>query len=219
MTNKIILCAAILLAATTTNAQDKKSKSNSFTSSADGEHCFNESSHVINIGIGYGGGRYYRYKGGIGYSYRVSPAFSLSYEQAIKEKIGPGFLGVGAYFGFQRASFQYDNYYYKGNQYYYRHSWNYMIVAARGAYHLDILNTKNAELYFGGIVGLRFQTYSYQSNSTDPDINLYRLSGRSVYPGGSLFVGGRWYFVPQAALFAELGYGISYLNGGVSIKF
>jgi len=218
MTSKIIVCATMLLVTAITNAQDKKNKNSSF-SSGSGEHCFNENSHVINVGIGFGGGRYYRYKGGVGYSYRVSPAFSLSYEQAIKEKLGPGFLGVGAYFGYQHASFQYDNYYYKGNQYYYRHNWNYMIIAARGAYHLDVLNTKNAELYFGGIIGMRFQTYSYQSNSNDPDVHLYKLNNRFVYPGASLFVGGRWYFVPQAALFAELGYGISYLNGGVSFKF
>jgi hypothetical protein len=187
--------------------------------SASTNKCFNEDSRILNIGIGFGGGRYYNYGSALGYTYRTSPAFSLTYEQSLKQKVGPGHLGVGAYFGYQRASFKYDDYFYAGTRYYYKHNWNYMLISARGAYHLDVLNTHNAELYFGAIVGLRLQTYNYETNSIDPNSSFYELSDRVIYPSYSLFVGGRWYFAPKVALFAEAGYGISYLTAGLSFKF
>jgi hypothetical protein len=206
-----LILASFFLLSSLTKAQSNKSTSSN-------AKCFDENSHILNIGIGFGP-RYYSYGRGGGYTYRSTPAISLSYEQAIKEKLGPGYLGVGAYFGYQRASFTYDDYFYNNTKYYYKHSWNYTLIAARAAYHLDILNIENAELYFGAILGLRFQSYKYETNSIDPNRDLYQLNNRAVYPSYSLFVGGRWYFKPKIALFGELGYGISYITGGLSFKF
>ena len=93
------------------------------------------------------------------------------------------------------------------------------MVAARGAYHFDVLNSKNAELYVGAIVGVRIQTYHYDTNNPDPNADNYRLSSGSVYPTYSVFAGARWYFAKKVALFGEVGYGISYLTGGFSFKF
>lgn len=203
------------------NNSSKSSSSNSSSASDknSGVGCFNESSKIINIGIGFGSRGYYSYNRGIlGYSYHSSPAISLSYEQALKQKVGPGYLGVGAYLGYQSAYLQYDNYYYNNNKYYYRHSWKYMLFSARAAYHLDELNFEKGELYFGAIIGLRYQSYSYETNSIDPNRYDYQLSNNSLYPSWSLFVGGRYYFTPKIAVFGELGYGISYLTGGISFK-
>lgn len=190
--------------------------------SSNGEGCFDANTRILNIGLGFGGGNYYSAYRGFGYSYRVSPAFSLTYEQAYPKKLGPGYLGLGGYFGFQTSSstynYFYDNNNYKGN-YYYKNSWKDFMIAARGAYHLDILNSKKAELYAGLLVGLRFQTYNYETNNPDPYAYDYRLRNSSVYPTYSIFVGGRWYFAKNVGIFAEVGYGISYLTGGVSFKF
>lgn len=190
--------------------------------SSNGEGCFDANTHILNIGIGFGGGNYYSAYSGFGYSYRVSPAFSLTYEQAYPKKLGPGYLGLGAYLGFQTSSSTYDYFYdnngYKGN-YYYKNSWKDFMIAARGAYHWDVLNSKNAELYAGLLVGLRIQTYNYETNNPDPFGRNYRVNNGSVYPTYSIFVGGRWYFVKNVGLFAEVGYGISYLTGGLSFKF
>src|SRR4051812_27228035 len=73
----------------------------------DADRCFNENSHIINVGVGLG--RYY-YAASIvaGSVYHSTPAFSISYEQAYKKKLGPGYLGVGAYFGFQSSYYRYD---------------------------------------------------------------------------------------------------------------
>ena len=187
------------------------------TASGDGGQCFDESSHIINLGFGFGGRRYYSGYYGSGYDYGRSPAFSLSYEQPWKSKVGPGFLGIGAYIGYQTEHSRYNDYYYKGSKYYYDYRWNHFMIAARAAYHWDVLNIENAELYGGAILGLSFQTHSYSTNDPYPN-NDNSWYGSSVYPAFSLFVGGRWYFAKKVALFGEFGYGISYATIGLSFK-
>jgi hypothetical protein len=181
-----------------------------------GTKCFDENTRVINVGIGFGGISYYKGKG-YGYTSRRSPSFSLSYEQAIHKKLGPGYLGVGAYAGYQSAHSRYIDSYYYGSAYYYEHSWKYFMIAARAAYHFDFLNSEKAEVYAGAIVGLRIQTYNFETNDPNPN-NAYRLHEGIVYPSISLLAGARWYFVPKVALFAELGWGISYATVGVTFK-
>ena len=187
----------------------------------DGSKCFDGKTHIINLGVGLGNNYYSGYSG-IGYGYQSSPAFSISYEQAIPKKLGPGYLGVGAYFGFQTASSTYNYHYGKNgynNNYYYKNSWNNFMVAARAAYHWDVLNFKRADIYAGVMIGARIQTYNYETNNPDPYADNYRLNQGSAYPSLSAFVGARWYFVKNVALFGEFGYGISYVTGGLSFKF
>jgi len=217
----ILIIIAILIALSSINAQTDKKKNNTSPAQS-GAGCFDENSRMLNAGIGFGGFNYYSAYTGYGYSYRNNPAFSLSYEQAYRKKLGPGYLGLGAYFGFQNSNSTY-NYFWNKNgynsSYYYKNSWTNYMIAARGAYHPDILNSEKAELYFGLLIGLRIQTYNYETNNPDPDANIYRISNGSVYPAYSLFIGGRYYFTQNIGLFAELGYGISYLTGGLSFKF
>lgn len=195
--------------------QKEKNKSKK-AAPAPGEKCYDENTHLINLGVGVGSRNYY--KGSLGgYSDRRSPAFSLSYEQSLKKRVGPGYIGVGAYAGFQTARYQYD-YINNNRNYYYEHRYNYTMIAARGAYHWDVLNSKKAEVYAGTVIGIRIQTYTFETNDPDPDFN-YRLNEGSAYVAYSLFAGARWYFVDRIALFGEAGYGISYLTGGVSFKF
>lgn len=183
-----------------------------------GTKCFNENSKILNTGVGAGSGYYGLYKG-TGYSYKSSPAFSITYEQALPKKLGPGYLGIGAYLGYQSASSRYNNVYYGGAYYYYEHKWRSFLVAARAAYHLDFLNSERAEVYAGVIAGLRIQTYTYNSNNPDPYYkDYYRLNEGRVFPAYSLFAGARWYFVQNVGVFAELGYGISYGTIGFSFK-
>lgn len=186
-----------------------------------GPKCFDEKTHIINLGVGFGMNYYSGYSGG-GYAYRSSPAFSASYEQAIPKKLGPGYLGVGAYVGFQTANSTYNYFYNKHgyyNNYYYKNTWNNFMVAARAAYHWDVLNFKKADIYAGVLVGVRIQTYDYTTNNPDPYADNYRLSQSSAYPSFSVFAGARWYFASKVAVFGEFGYGVSYLTGGLSFKF
>jgi hypothetical protein len=214
----VLFVMGLIILSLITNANEgtKPLRMNSVKSSS-GEKCFDENSHLLNIGIGFGGGNYYGY-GLFGYTYRSTPAFSFTYEQAYPKKLGPGYLGVGAYLGYKGARSRYDNYYYNGSSYYYEHKWNYTIIAARAAYHWDGLNSKNAEVYGGAIIGFRVTTYKYSSSNNDPN-SSFKRSDSGVSPVLSAFAGARWYFVPNFALFGELGYGISYATGGVTFKF
>jgi hypothetical protein len=214
-----IILAGALIFSLAFNAQNQKKKNSISESSSSGGKAFNESTKVINVGVGFLGAYYYRYNRGQGYSYRQSPAFNLSYEQGIGRKTGPGVIGVGLYFGYQSARWQYDNYYYKGVPFYYRHSWRYTTIAARGAYHLDALTTDKGELYFGALLGLQIRSYTFSSNSPDPDVNSYRINQGNVGTVGSIFLGGRYYFTDNIGLFGELGYGVTYLTLGLSVKF
>jgi hypothetical protein len=197
-------------------AKEGENKSRSFLKDDSGAKCFDENTKVLNTGVGAGSGYYRGYKGA-GYSYRSSPAFSITYEQALPKKLGPGYLGLGAYLGYQSASSRYNNAYYNGSFYYYEHKWRSFFVAARGAYHLDFLNSERAEVYAGVIAGLRIQTYSYDTNNPDP-YSDYRLKEGSAYPAVAGFIGARWYFVQNIGVYAELGSGISYGTIGFSFK-
>lgn len=217
---KIIFCFLLITAYAFNSASARTGfelKNKSLLQDNTGDHCFNENSKVLNTGIGAGTGYYSAYKGA-GYTYKNSPAFSISYEQALPKKLGPGYLGLGAYFGYQSATSRYDRAYYSGNYYHYQHKWRSYFIAARGAYHFDFLNWRRAEVYAGVIAGLRVQTYNYTTNNPDPDNDSYKLNQGSAYPAVSLFAGARWYFVENIGVFAELGYGISYGTVGFSFK-
>ena len=200
--------------------KDKNKKTYKASAEA-GPKCFDEKTHIINLGVGFGMNYYSGYSGGW-YVYRSSPAFSASYEQALPKKLGPGYLGVGAYFGFQTASSTHNDFYNKNNfynNYYYKNSWNNFMIAARAAYHWDVLNFKKADIYAGALIGVRIQTYNYETNDPNPFANSYRLNQGSAYPSFSVFAGARWYFANKIAVFGEFGYGISYVTGGLSFKF
>ncbi|MHB8402716.1 MAG: hypothetical protein ACYDCN_11955 [Bacteroidia bacterium] len=203
--------------------RDNEREHRNASSSSSGEKCFDENTRILNVGIGFGGGNYYASAyNGPGYSYRVSPAFSITYEQAIKKKVGPGYIGVGGYLGYQGSSIT-ENYYYDNNgytgNYYSTNRWTDIMVAARGAYHWDVVCAKKAELYAGALIGLRIQTWRYTTSNPDPNYRNYYSSNGSVFPTFDIFVGGRYYFTNKIAVFAEVGYGISYITGGISFKF
>ncbi|MBL7895313.1 MAG: hypothetical protein JNK50_08490 [Bacteroidia bacterium] len=218
----LILAFGFSLLTFADNAPLKKSSSIQTKKNEGGEKCFDEGTHIVNLGFGFGRTYHAVYKGA-GYKSGSTPAISLTYEQAWPQKLGPGYLGVGAYLGHQFSFFRYDYTRYNDNNgafstYYSDHKWNYFMLAARAAYHWDVLNSKNAEVYGGVIAGLRFQIHNYSTNDPDKK-DPYNYNNSLVYPAWSVFAGARWYFSKNVGLFAEVGYGVSYLTGGFSFKF
>jgi hypothetical protein len=183
------------------------------SNTGDGEKSFNETTHLINVGLSLG--KNYSFSSVAYTTSVVTPNFNLSYEQPWPKRLGPGFLGVGAFVGYQSS-----NYRNTISAYYYEHHWNNIMVTGRAAYHWDVLNSKKAEVYAGTLIGLRAETYRYETNDAGPGGNAYRSSyGGGVSPVFSLFAGARWYFSKSVALFGEAGSGISYLTGGLTFKF
>jgi hypothetical protein len=69
----------------------------------------------------------------------------------------------------------------------------------------------NIDLYGGVGLGFNFLSHKIKSEGWSDD------SGFKL--GYHFFVGGRYYFKKHASAFAEIGYGLSFLNAGITIRY
>jgi hypothetical protein len=119
--------------------------------------------------------------------------------------LGPGVLGVGAFVGYQGASYDLGG----GDK------WKYtdIIVTLRGTFHYPVSEKLDA---YGGVgLGVRHAGVSFAGN------NIYGSLGTASANdlAAGLFVGGRYFFTPGIGAFAELGYDQTYLKIGLAAKF
>lgn len=163
------------------------------------ESTFNKGDKVVNIGIGLGSTLYT----GSYYTSTVPP-LSVSFEQGVKDNIfDKGVLGVGGYLG-------YSSYKYKIMDWGYKYSD--IIIGARGVFHYPLL--AKLDTYTGLMLGYEILTNKEFGDWGDG--SPYKAASGGI--AWSWYVGGRYYFTDKFAAMAELGYGISYLTLGVSIK-
>lgn len=221
---KTLYTGLLLMAITALGfGQENQNKKLADTPDPDKAVCFDKKTHVINFGIcapvmnSYGSKSFNSLNLG---NYSItgnSQAYNISYEQALPKRAGKGYLSVGGFFGFQNTYFKYNDY--NGSDYYLYFNNNFYTMALRGSYHLDILNSKRAEVYFGAMAGLGINDMLVESN--DPDLNIFGNRLHLIIPGRytSIFAGARWYFVKNVALFGEMGFRSNYLTGGLSVKF
>lgn len=158
---------------------------------------FQKGTTAVNAGIGLGTAL-----GGLG---KARPAISVSLDHGLWDVGGPGVISMGAYIG---------NTGYKYTDLGYSAKWNYIIAGVRGAYHYNgFTSVPNLDVYGGAMLGYNIVKYSSDGN----DNNLSGNYGSGL--GLSGFLGGRWFFSEHIGAYAELGYGVSVLNAGVSFKF
>lgn len=149
---------------------------------------------------------------GLGWSYSYFsngtsfPAISLSYDYNIYEIEDVGMLSVGGIFGFKKSTW-------KDPSSDYKKSVSSIVFGARGALHLDLFDNPNLDTYGGVMLGIRSEQWK-NNNPTYFGFNNY-TDTRGLY---GLFVGTRYFFNPNIAVYGELGYGISILNLGVSFE-
>src|SRR5690606_28551310 len=152
---------------------------------------------AINAGIGVGTAL-----GGYG---TARPALSVSVDHGLWEVGGPGVISLGGCAG--NSGYTYSNGCYTSK-------WNYIIVGVRGAYHYNGFETlPDLDLYGGAMIGYNIVNYT-----SDLDEAYYGKSYGSGI-GISGFAGARWMFSEKFGAYAELGYGVSVLNVGVTYKF
>ena|ERR1700743_631920 len=160
--------------------------------------------NVVSFGLGLGSSI-------AGYTYgSQTPGISLQYERGLWEA-GPGVISLGGYLG------------YKGYKYSafagpdsYTEKWNYTILGVRGAYHFTGLDVDHLDVYGGLMLAYDALNYSYTSNNG----NGFANSGSYGSDLGlTAFVGAKYYFAGDLGAFAELGYGVAFLNLGISYKF
>ena len=164
------------------------------------ESMFNLGDKVVSLGIGFGTTLYSG-----GYYSRGFPPLSISYEQAIKDDIlEKGVIGVGGYLGYTSYKWDYLGWGYKYSN---------IIFGAGGSFHYPLVD--KLDTYISILLGYRISTSSEYGTSI-PGYDYDTSSGGLVF---SSFVGARYYFTETIAAFAQVGYGISYLTIGVSIRF
>jgi hypothetical protein len=161
------------------------------------ESMFNVGDKVASAGLGVGST--------IGYSLygtKIPPIF-LRADYGFKDDIGPGVIGIGGIIGMERYGWStlYD-------------SWSYsrFIIGASGTYHYAFIDKLDT---YGGIsLGFRVTTQNYKDKYNTA------FNYNHIYPGlfSAFFVGARYYLTDKIGLMAEMGYDITWLKFGVSVK-
>ena len=163
------------------------------------ESVFKKGDKVVNLGIGFGS------TWGLGlYEKTAVPAISASMEVGIVSLLNDkATIGVGGYIGYSSFKSSISSTYYWTN--------SDLIIGARGAFHYALLD--KLDTYAGLILGARIE--SWKEHGTGYGFTHSTGSGIA----SSEFVGARYYFSNSFAVMGELGYGITWLNLGVALKF
>jgi hypothetical protein len=168
--------------------------------SASAQNTFVKGEKVLNLGLGLGSGYY----SGSGYTNKIPP-ISASLEVGVKDNLfdEKSSLGIGGYLGYMAAKYEYNNWGYKYSD---------IIIGARGILHYQLVD--KLDTYTGILLG--YDIVSAKEFGTSSGSNYSSSTSGVVW---SWFLGGRYYFNEKFAGMLELGYGISYLNLGISVKF
>ena len=115
-----------------------------------------------------------------------------------------GSIGIGGYLGYSSYKWEYSGW-----------GWKYsnFILGVRGVFHYPLV--AKLDTYTGLLLGYNIAS----SKETGAAIGGYNYSASSGGVVGAWFVGARYYFTDKFAVMGELGYGITYLNLGVALKF
>lgn len=155
----------------------------------------------LNVGIGLGSTLT-----GSGLKSTVPP-IGLSYEHGFHEKISGG-----AYIGYAGASNELTTF---GGTW--KWNYNYIVIGARASYHFNFLDTDKFDPYAGAILG-----YNIASVSVEKPAGYTGPEPASVAAGG-VIIGGhagiRYHFNEKLGAYGELGYGIAFLQLGITAKF
>lgn len=180
---------------------------------------FDVGSNAFNVGIGLGGYRYSYYTG-TG-TYRSSPTLGFSYERGVTE-IGPGVLGIGGLIAFKTVKHEYSYSYWWGDSYQIDELWTNTTIGVRGSWHWNEWHGNDKlDLYAGVMLGYNIGSYKNNSTITEDGVtrpyNNYRSSVSSSFATYGAYAGCRYLFTEKFGVYGELGYGIAYLNAGVTL--
>lgn len=155
---------------------------------------FGKGTNVLNAGIGLGS---------FGLSGTGGFPIVASFEHGFSQNISAGLQG-----GLVQRTFGSD------------WKYSYVFVGARGSYHFNnALKIANPKLDVYGGVGLTYRRFSIKYKGDDgeePDMFGSASAGDVIL---NLHAGGRYLFGNNVGAFAELGYGISPLQLGFTLKF
>lgn len=160
----------------------------------------------LQLGIGFGSTLNY------GSGYKIAPAFSLAYDHLLPKTYGPGRIGVGAIVAYRSARNKGADYEGSG----YKNKWNNLLTALRGTYHLTSFLPENVDVYGAVQLGARFETIT---NELDYSGEWRKAKDKNTKVHVGVLAGGRYFFKPALAVFAEVGYDLTIFKLGVAGKF
>lgn len=166
---------------------------------------FEEGAKFLHVGVGIGSP--YAYSG----SKMGVPPVHASFEAAVSDKIG-----VGALVGY--TSSKWDQNYFGLGASKYKYTWNfsYLIIGARGAYHF--VDNDKWDAYVGLMLGYNIASAKFDTDDPSYDKTFFvepKVGGVAF----GAFAGARYGFSQSSAIFAELGYNISWVSLGYCAKF
>jgi hypothetical protein len=135
---------------------------------------------------------------GIGSGIPVEVSYERSIMDGLIKKTGNGAIGVGAYGSWYNNSV--------GDW-----SYNYYVLGARGAFHYQFVD--KLDTYAGLMLG-----YNVATSKWAGDGEAYGTASGSTFAFSS-FIGARYFFKPSLGVYAEAGYGVAFLSGGITLKF
>ena len=126
-------------------------------------------------------------------------------QNGVKREIG--FLSGGLQFGFHHGLQNND---------YFNQSWtSYFLVPRISLYFHELFHeddfSENIDIYGG--IGLRLNFVSHHSTPAIVD------NESGLKPGFNFHIGGRYYFSNHFSVFCEIGYGLSVLTAGISLRY
>jgi hypothetical protein len=164
---------------------------------------FEKGGNYVHVGFGvdpYGRNTKFVY---VGNDYRIGPIVA-GYEVGITEKLGIGRIGVGGVIGQSFYGTKIGN----GD----RITWSRTSILGRCAYHFDF-GIDKMDVYAGVGVGVYIDSDEKSNNSG------LILSNGGVGATHYEFAGIRYYFTDNFGVYAEAGFGLAALNGGLVFKF
>lgn len=171
---------------------------------ANAQEVFRKGDLVFNLGVGIGNTRY------SGSDYKMTvPPLAISGDYAVVDNLingNNGSITVGGYLAYaankQEFTILTEKFGYKFND---------LIIGVRGAFHYQF--ARNLDTYAGLMIGYDIVSHKQYGTWVGTPVNT---SASSVSYG--IYIGGRYFFSPKFGIFAELGYGVSYLTLGLTYK-
>lgn len=137
------------------------------------------------------------------------PPVGAQYEVIVTDKVGIGHVGVSGIATYSASSYRYTNLYHS--------MYHHVTIGARGAYHFDLSEFfddaifRQLDAYAGLMLGMNYTLETSSDQYYSPDFTR-------LVPIADLCVGGRYFFNDNIAVMAELGFNVSYLSIGLTMK-
>ncbi|PID88663.1 MAG: hypothetical protein CSB03_00185 [Bacteroidia bacterium] len=135
------------------------------------------------------------------------PPITVSADYTLKDKLFDEYssLSAGAYLGYYGTSSSYGAF---------SSRWSNFLLGGRGAVHYSFVD--KLDTYAGLMLGYDIVSYTTKGELRSVNLNDSSSNGNFIF---SAFVGARYFFTETIGAYAEIGYGLSALELGVSFKF